>query len=368
MSRRSNQYGLKQDERGIWHADFSVAGKRIQRSTATQDRASAEEWCAALAARLWRERKLGEAPTLKWEEGAALWVKAKDKDGKRDLPNDMDKARIIGAHLNGLFINKLTTKIVDDALDCLEDEREWSNTSRNRYRSFVIGVLNFLRKKGYNAPLLDVERRREPDGLVVWIGKPAAVILLGELPLHLNRMVEFSLATGLRQANVTGLLWQNVDLERRIAWVWAEDAKGKRHLSVPLNDTAIRILLEAKSCKKHGHRRLCFTYYGAAVEQPANSAWFKAIERAKEMGAEIPEEFTWHCLRHTWATWHVMGLMSADGRPTPLEVLQKLGGWRDIRMVQRYAHLARDYTAQYAGDPGLTVAPSPQKPELKVVA
>jgi integrase len=46
-------------------------------------------------------------------------------------------------------------------------------------------------------------------------------------------------------------------------------------------------------------------------------------------------------LRHTWATWHVMG-------GTPLEVLQKLGGWKDLRMVQRYAHLADSFVDRYA--------------------
>jgi site-specific recombinase XerD len=50
---------------------------------------------------------------------------------------------------------------------------------------------------------------------------------------------------------------------------------------------------------------------------------------------------TWHDLRHTWATWHVMG-------GTPLEVLQKLGGWKDLRMVQRYAHLAESFVDRYA--------------------
>ncbi len=35
---------------------------------------------------------------------------------------------------------------------------------------------------------------------------------------------------------------------------------------------------------------------------------------------------------------------------TRLEVLQKLGGWKTLAMVQRYAHLADQYTAQYAGN------------------
>jgi hypothetical protein len=34
---------------------------------------------------------------------------------------------------------------------------------------------------------------------------------------------------------------------------------------------------------------------------------------------------------------------------TPMNVLQALGGWAGPQMVQRYAHLAPGYLAQYAG-------------------
>jgi integrase len=52
-------------------------------------------------------------------------------------------------------------------------------------------------------------------------------------------------------------------------------------------------------------------------------------------------DFRWHDLRHTWAFWHVQA-------GTPIHVLQELGGWSDIRMVQKYAHLAPEHLAEYA--------------------
>lgn len=53
------------------------------------------------------------------------------------------------------------------------------------------------------------------------------------------------------------------------------------------------------------------------------------------------ENFRWHDLRHTWASWHVQS-------GTPLNVLQELGGWESVEMVQRYAHLGRSHLAAYA--------------------
>lgn len=52
------------------------------------------------------------------------------------------------------------------------------------------------------------------------------------------------------------------------------------------------------------------------------------------------EDFRWHDLRHTWATWHIQ-------RGTPLEVLQELGGWSDYKMVKRYAHFTHQHLKQY---------------------
>ena len=50
-------------------------------------------------------------------------------------------------------------------------------------------------------------------------------------------MAAFSLATGLRAANVTGLQWKQVDLTRRLAWVHPDQAKARK---------AIRCRLTAK--------------------------------------------------------------------------------------------------------------------------
>ena len=44
-----------------------------------------------------------------------------------------------------------------------------------------------------------------------------AVRMLAALPAHLGDMADFSLQTGLRAANVTGLQWSQVDLARRLA-------------------------------------------------------------------------------------------------------------------------------------------------------
>ena len=105
-------------------------------------------------------------------------------------------------------------------------------------------------------------------------------------------MVLFSLATGLRQGNLTGLFWSQVDLGRRTAWVHGDDATNCNDLHVPLNDIAINVLQRQRG--KHQER--VFTYKGKPINWANTCAWRSALVRAGV------SNFRWHDLRHTWAT------------------------------------------------------------------
>ncbi len=176
-----------------------------------------------------------------------------------------------------------------------------------------------------------IELFPEPEGRIRWITPAQARRLLQELPPHQLQMVLFALATGLRQGNVLGLEWSQVDMRRKLAWIHHDQAKGRRSFSVPLNDTAIAVL---RACKGH-HPTHVFTYRGNPIAWANTKAWRNALRRAGI------RNFRWHDLRHTWASWHVQ-------YGTPLFVVQDLGAWRSERMVRRYAHLSKSQFADHA--------------------
>lgn len=109
---------------------------------------------------------------------------------------------------------------------------------------------------------------------------------------------------------------------RRHAFVSASQSKTNKAIPVPLSTEAVAII--RKQMGKH--IEFVFTYLGKPVKQCNTAAWRKALRRA-----EI-EDFHWHDLRHTWASWHVQN-------GTSLYELQRLGGWSSYNTVQRYAHL-----------------------------
>lgn len=82
------------------------------------------------------------------------------------------------------------------------------------------------------------------------------------------------------------------------------------------------------------HPRWCFIFQGKRLDR-VGSAWKRSLKRA-----EI-EDFRFHDLRHTWASWHVMS-------GTSLQELMELGGWKSYEMVLRYAHLAPGHLADAA--------------------
>jgi len=158
-------------------------------------------------------------------------------------------------------------------------------------------------------------------------------------------MTRFALATGLRRANVTGMTWDSLDTARRIAWIWPDEAKAGKPIAVPLNTDALAVLKERSGINEC----YVFTYRKKTIFHTTTKAWALACKRAG-----IEPGFTFHDLRHTWASWHVMG-------GTPLEVLRQLGGWADMTMVLRYAHLSPGYVAGYAENVALTISPTPSK-------
>ncbi len=155
--------------------------------------------------------------------------------------------------------------------------------------------------------------------------------LLGALPRHQADMAQFALATGLRQANVKGLEWSQLDMQRHVAWVHPDQAKGGKGICVPLNTVACQVIQ-----RQFGkHPRFVFTYNGKPVKAVNTKAWKKALRLCGI------EDFRWHDLRHAWATRHIQaGTSTAE--------LQELGGWQSSEMVRRYAHFAAEHLAKAA--------------------
>lgn len=312
---------LRRRGKTYW-VDITVGGRRIQRSARTQNKQAAQEYHDALAAKLWREGKLGERPDYTWKEAVVKFL----RETEHKKSHDRDKARLAILHpiLGHLKLSQITRDVIDEAADQIERERETGSAATNRYLAVIRTILRRAEREwGWVDRAPAVRLRREPEGRIRWLTGDEYVRLMRALPDHLMGPVEFALQTGLRQSNILGLRWEQVDMPRRVAWVSASRVKTGKALRVPLNTKALEVLDAARG----KHAEYVFTRDGDPVKAIRSKEWADTLERAKI------KDFRFHDTRHTWASWHVMN-------GTSLQKLMELAGWSTYQMAMRYAHLA----------------------------
>ncbi len=140
------------------------------------------------------------------------------------------------------------------------------------------------------------------------------------------------LRLGYGQVRISEALWLgwnyvNFDL-KQVTFPKTENGEPR---SVPLHPRVLEALTELK----HRHGEVFLTQHGMPYARPKNpddprSVPCKTAFKAACRRAGITN-FSPHCCRHTWATWHYQA--NRD-----LTALQKLGGWKSVAMVMHYAH------------------------------
>jgi integrase len=316
---------------GTWWIRFTTPdGRELRETTQTTDRRQAQEYHDTRKAELWRQVKLGDRPRYTWQQAVVRWLQENPNSRwLRDIKRHLRQADPI---LGPLALDQIDRAVID-RLTQARIRTGVTPATVNRLLAIVRAILNTARKEwDWIDSVPAIRMLAEPKRRVRWLTHEESERLLAELPDHLAAMAQFTLATGLRENNVVQLEWNQVDLEQRHAWIHVDQAKGQRRaIAVPLNAQAMLVLREQQG--KHETR--VFVYEGKPVTRANNHAWQKALQRAGI------QNFRWHDLRHTWASWHVQA-------GTPLNVLQELGGWSTLEMVLRYAHLSADHLAEHA--------------------
>ena len=158
---------------------------------------------------------------------------------------------------------------------------------------------------------------------------------------------------GLRQSELRGLQWGDVDLDgarlpvaRAFTQTGWELPKSGRARTVDL-PWDVAELLAAEQPEKAGRTELVFP--GASGEPLDEKAIYNACTRIAD-AAEIDRHVHPHMVRHTFASHHAM-------RGTPLPVIQQWMGHASITTTMRYAHLCPSTTASYADNAAPTRAP-----------
>jgi integrase len=332
----------RKDSPNWWIEITALDGKRLQQSSRTPDKLKAQELHDRLQAEIWEQKRLGVKPRRTWQEAVLEYLS--EKTQKSTLDADKSHLRWLDPYMRGVYLDEINRDLLAKIRSARQQPYEIPRkkgpprkidpkpATVNRTLEIIRAILRLARDEwGWISSCPNIPMLKDPAKRVRWITRPQAERLLSLLPDHQQPMMRFDLEVGLRRNNVTHLEWCQVDLERRMAWIYPDQAKAGKAIGVPLSDEAI-VILKGQLGK---HSVWVFPYKGKPVKQTSTKAWRKAVAEAG-----IAPGFRWHDLRHTWASWHAQ-----DG--TPLNVLQELGGWASAEMVQRYAHLSTEHLANW---------------------
>ncbi len=151
-------------------------------------------------------------------------------------------------------------------------------------------------------------------------------------------MILLGLKTGLRQGELLGLQWRDIDfptgrmmVNRSIHRGVVGTPKSGRSRMVPLCDDVLNAL------KEHRHNRGLFVFCDKQGQPLTDNLCKAPLARAwKKAGLR---RVGWHMLRHTFASHLVMCRAH-------IREVQELLGHADIRVTMRYAHLSPDLTRE----------------------
>jgi integrase len=315
---------------GIYYVKLTAPdGTLIRHSSGTSDRKKAEEYHDKLKAQLWDLARLKQKPKRTWDEAALRWLK--EKKHKKSYSDDVFRIRFFTRFLRGKTLDQVSRDMIDGIIS--RHLSGTATTTKDLYVALIRAIFRIAMREWEWIETMPAFKTytRGAKPRVRWLTHAQAERLLKELPEHQKDLMLFALATGLRQGNIKRLTWDQVDLARRIVTIEHGDTKNEEALGVPLNDLAISVLQ-----RRQGHHKShVFTYAGCPIGQVNTKAWKNALRRAGI------ENFRWHDLRHTWASW----LRQND---VPTWVLQELGGWKSEVMVRRYAHMSVKHLQPFA--------------------
>ena len=146
---------------------------------------------------------------------------------------------------------------------------------------------------------------------------------------YLYPVVVLALSTGMRQGEIMGLTWEDVDLHQGRATLH-ETKNGERRV-VPLSGKALELL------KEHSKVRRLDTALLFPSKNPKKPVDLRAPWEAALKKAGI-EDFRFHDLRHSAASYLAMNGAS-------LAEIAEVLGHKTLKMVKRYSHLSEAHTA-----------------------
>jgi integrase len=319
---------------GKWQARVIRHGHAPQAKTFTK-RLDAERWARAVEADIERGVPIQPStqPAMTLSELLARYLEEVVPGFKGATEDTIRIKAIQRARLCGVSVSFLAPSHIA----AFRDERlaQVSAGTVIRELAYISSAINHARREwGLQVanPVALVRKPTAPRGRERVLTEEEEQRLLDALRPEGRRsawmlsLVKLALATGMRRGELLSLRWEEVDIDRRIAFL--RDTKNGDSRRVPLSSAAVAVF-QALGLRSEGSV-FPITPYAVAA----------AFKRATQRAA-IPN-VRFHDLRHTAIT--------AMSRKLPNVIeLASVTGHKSLKMLQRYYHPSAEELAQKLG-------------------
>ena len=314
----------------VWWMSFTHQGQQHRRSTETEDKKLAQRIFDKLKGEIaegkWFEKPAGDDYTFKdlmdkyMTEYSAL--NKAPKSHKRD--------KGLRKNLEPVFGDMILTEITPLQISDYKVKRRMEGAAPRtvNYELTLMGHAFNLAVREWewlkDNPVNKVQKEKVNNLIERWLTLEEEQKLKKASPKWLQEIIVFAINTGLRQSEILDLQWSQVDMDRQTITIFEQ--KNKSVDTLPLSQTALNVLLPKS---ENPHSENDHVFQNTCGKRILASNLIRAFqEAAKKSGIR---KLRFHDLRHTFATRLVQNGVD-------LLTLQKLGRWKEVKMVMRYAH------------------------------
>lgn len=302
----------------FWWYSFTLDGRRFRGSTGRTEKREAAE----VERDEYHRIKKAAKPIADWTLQAVL--SAYWQDHAKHLRSFATIETHFADLQTGLGKDLKTSRLTNGALMDYRARRRGQGVqahSVNREFAYLRAAFEHCQRfHGQGLPDVDWKalKAKEPPGRTRFLSREEYDALMAEAHADLRPIILCAVTTGLRQADVLSMDWQQVKLAERVIQI--KRTKANKALAVRITPA----LMAALSTTPPEQRR-------GKVFRTVNfrRRWYQAVEDAKL------EDFRFHDLRHTFASW-------ARQAGADLADICEALGHSSITMTMRYAHIKPD--------------------------
>lgn len=314
----------------VWWMCFTYNGKQVRKPTETTDKKLAQRIYDKIKGEIaegkWFQKPAGENITFREMMEKYL----SDHSQINKAPSSYKRDKSLSDHLVGYFGDMYLTEISPKAIAEYKVMRRKAAASPKTVNNELILIGHAFTKAirewewVENNPVTKVDKEKVNNIIERWLTLDEEKALMRVSPKWLQELINFAISTGLREGEILDLKWHQIDFSRKTLLI--SEQKNDAVDTLPLNETAMAILQAKFEIRPQG---VGYVFINRRNTRINTRNMLRAFSSVKKKAGVIG--FRFHDLRHTFATRLVQNGVD-------LYTVQKLGRWKTISCVMRYAH------------------------------